>query len=207
MSIIAKTAMQYTLLNTLRWATLAIWAIWLILYWGAGVGLIANFARSFRISSFFYDRFFILGLVILSNVILWSGFFLLRGKITIHASPFPFLVLTGAFLTLIGAAGTFWCRRQMRESWSAHTALLENHRLVDDGPYGMVRHPIYAFACLMVVGTTLVFPLWWNFFAGAGMIALYVFKLQFEENMLAGELPGYAEYRQRVRYRLVPYLW
>jgi protein-S-isoprenylcysteine O-methyltransferase Ste14 len=191
-----------------RWTCLVIWFLWLILYWGAGIGLISNLARSFRSTMFFYDRFFILGLVTLANVILWTGFFILRTDLPdqLPSSSRP-LYLTGCLLTLAGASGTFWCRRQMRASWSAHTTLLENHRLVDAGPYGIVRHPIYSFACLMTFGTLMVFPTAWNLLAGIGMVVLYLFKLQFEERMLERELPGYREYRRRVRYRLLPLIW
>jgi len=195
------------MIDIIRWSSLLIWLLWLILYWGAGVGLISNFLRAFQSNRFFYDRYFIIGLVLLSNIILWSGYFLLSDRIAPSLSPDSPLVLAGGPLVFVGALGTFWCRRQMRDSWSAHTALVENHRLVDSGPYRVVRHPIYAFACLMTVGTVMVFPLWWNVIAGAGMITLYVFKLQFEERMLIRELAGYRDYRQQVRYRLLPYIW
>ena len=195
------------MIDIIRWSSLLIWLLWLILYWGAGVGLISNFLRAFQSNRFFYDRYFIIGLVLLSNIILWSGYFLLSDRIAPSLLPDSPLVLAGGPLVFVGALGTFWCRRQMRDSWSAHTALVENHRLVDSGPYRVVRHPIYAFACLMTVGTVMVFPLWWNVIAGAGMITLYVFKLQFEERMLIRELAGYRDYRQQVRYRLLPYIW
>jgi protein-S-isoprenylcysteine O-methyltransferase Ste14 len=110
-------------------------------------------------------------------------------------------------MLIVGASGTFWCRRQMRDSWSAHTTLVENHRLIDSGPYSIIRHPIYAFSCLMAFGTVLVFPTWWNMLAGSGMIALYILKLQVEERMLVKYLPSYEEYLLRVRYRLIPCIW
>lgn len=192
--------------ESIGWATIAIWIIWLVLYWEAGAGLVANFVRFFRLSSLSYNRFFILGLVMLSNIILWSGYLLLRGRIDSPATS-SWLGIPGLVLTAVGASGTFCCRRQMRESWSAHTTLHANHRLVDKGPYGVVRHPIYAFACLMTAGTVLVFPLWWNVLAGAGMMFLYVLKSGYEEGMLMQELAGYADYTRRVRYRLLPFLW
>jgi len=196
------------MIDITRWLSLLIWFFWLILYWGIGVGLVSNFLRAFHSNRFFYDRYFIIGLVVLSNTILWSGYGLLSGKISPGLSfELPGMVLAGGPLVLVGALGTFWCRRQMRDSWSAHTTLVENHRLVDHGPYAVVRHPIYAFACLMTAGTVMVFPLWWNLPVGAGMIALYVLKLRFEEQMLVRNLAGYPEYRQQVRYRLLPYIW
>lgn len=200
--------MEPTLDDLIGWATLTVWALWLLLYWGAGVGLVSNFFRSFRSSMFFYDRFFILGLVALSNVILWTGCLILLGRISNPLSDvLDFITFVGGVMLITGTAGTFWCRRQMRASWSAHTSLVPNHRLVDHGPYQVVRHPIYAFACLMVIGTVLIFPTWWNISAGAGMLTLYVVKSKVEENMLEQELNGYRQYKRRVRYRFLPFIW
>lgn len=196
------------MLDVVRWISLAIWIVWVVLYWGAGVGLAVNFQRAFQSSAFFYDRFFILGLVLLSNVILWSGYVIVRERLPdpLPAHFWP-LALIGGILTLAGAAGTFWCRLQMRASWSAHTLPAPNQALIENGPYRIIRHPIYAFACLMAIGTVMLFPLWWNILAGVGMIALYVLKLQYEEAILVRVMPEYTKYRQRVRYRLLPYVW
>lgn len=196
------------MLDTVRRASLAIWALWIVLYWGGGIGLAANFRRAFHSSAFFYDRFFLLGLVLLSNLILWTGYFIVRGRLRDPLPPrlWP-LALLGGIMTWVGAVGTFWCRRQMRASWSAHTLPVPNQPLIENGPYGVVRHPIYAFSCLMTLGTVILFPTWWNAIGGVGMITLYVLKLNYEETMLLRALPGYASYRQRVRHRLLPYLW
>jgi len=190
-----------------RWLSLGIWVNWLVIYWGAGVGLVSNFLRAMRSSRFAYDRFFILGLIVLSNIILWTGYLILRDRFIDPLLAGDSLVYIGSFMLVVGASGTFWCRRQMRESWSAHTTLAENHRLIDSGPYSVVRHPIYAFSCLMTVGTVLIFPTWWNILAGVGMIALYVLKLHVEERMLVQYLSGYREYQERVPYRILPHIW
>jgi protein-S-isoprenylcysteine O-methyltransferase Ste14 len=157
---------------------------------------------------FFYDRFFILGLVLLANLLLWSLYLVLRGRIEDPLGGRAWLpALLGGLMTLVGASGTFWCRQQMRDSWSAHTRLVANHRLIEHGPFAIVRHPIYAFAILMACGTVLTCPAWWNLVAGLGMVSLYVLKLSFEERMLARQLDGYEQYRTRVRYRLMPGVW
>jgi protein-S-isoprenylcysteine O-methyltransferase Ste14 len=196
------------MVEILRWVSLGTWVVWLVVYWGAGIGLVSNFLRALRSSRFSYDRFFIFGLVVLSNIILWTGYLILRGRIGDPLAAGDSLVISiGSAMLVVGASGTFWCRRQMRESWTAHTTLVENHRLIDHGPYHVIRHPIYAFSCLMTAGTVLVFPTWWNIPAGLGMILLYIFKLQVEERMLVQYLPGYREYRGRVPYRIIPRIW
>ncbi len=81
------------------------------------------------------------------------------------------------------------------------------HRVIADGPYRIVRHPMYAAALLMFAGTPLLLGSWWGLLAvpvgalGIGMRAVG------EERMLRRELPGYEEYASRVRFRMVPGLW
>jgi protein-S-isoprenylcysteine O-methyltransferase Ste14 len=80
-------------------------------------------------------------------------------------------------------------------------------RVIDRGPYALVRHPMYSGALLMYVGA----PLWLGSYAatlGAIVPMLpIVARLLVEESTLRRELPGYAEYAARVRWRLVPGIW
>ncbi|MCC6849298.1 MAG: isoprenylcysteine carboxylmethyltransferase family protein [Deltaproteobacteria bacterium] len=80
-------------------------------------------------------------------------------------------------------------------------------RVVADGPYAVVRHPMYAGATLLLVGM----PLWLGSTAGALAacvpIALLVVRIGIEERFLRGALPGYDAYAGRVRSRLVPGVW
>jgi protein-S-isoprenylcysteine O-methyltransferase Ste14 len=79
--------------------------------------------------------------------------------------------------------------------------------VVDTGPYHIVRHPMYSGGVLVFVGM----PLWLESSAGAllasVLIGLFVLRIFIEENFLRRELPGYAAYAERVRYRLIPFLW
>lgn len=120
--------------NIFRWATLIVWSLWLILYWDAGVGLASNLIRSFKATIYFYDRYFIIGLVVLSNIILWTGYLILRKHI-LDPLPEPKMgvIMAGITMVIIGALGTFWRRQQMQAPWSAHTHVLPDQRLIDDG--------------------------------------------------------------------------
>jgi protein-S-isoprenylcysteine O-methyltransferase Ste14 len=81
------------------------------------------------------------------------------------------------------------------------------HRVVSTGVYRLVRHPMYLGALLMFVGGPLV--------TGAAsaladivvLLPLLVVRIIEEEKLLAAELPGYDDYRRRVRYRLLPFVW
>jgi protein-S-isoprenylcysteine O-methyltransferase Ste14 len=81
------------------------------------------------------------------------------------------------------------------------------HKVISTGPYRFVRHPMYAGALLLFFGAPLWLGSWWGVAAGAAFSLLMAARAVFEERTLARELPGYDDYRKKVRYRLVPYLW
>jgi protein-S-isoprenylcysteine O-methyltransferase Ste14 len=81
------------------------------------------------------------------------------------------------------------------------------HRVVSTGVYGFVRHPMYLGALLMFVGTPLLLGSAVGLVLAAGMILLLAFRIVGEERVLAEELEGYSEYRKRVPYRLLPFIW
>ncbi|MBN3758515.1 isoprenylcysteine carboxylmethyltransferase family protein [Paraburkholderia sp. Tr-20389] len=81
------------------------------------------------------------------------------------------------------------------------------HKVSDSGPYAYVRHPMYAWAILFLVGTPLVLGSWFGFFCVPLLVVGLAYRAVLEERMLCEQLSGYAEYAARVRYRFVPYLW
>jgi len=80
-------------------------------------------------------------------------------------------------------------------------------RVISTGVYGVVRHPMYLGALLMFVGTPLLLGSAVGLVVGAALTVLLAFRIVGEERLLAAELEGYSEYRQKVRYRLVPLVW
>ena len=90
---------------------------------------------------------------------------------------------------------------------AATIQVAKDQTVISAGPYAIVRHPMYASALLYVLGTPLALGSWWGLLAVAAMIPVLVVRLVDEERMLATSLQGYSEYQQRVRYRLVPYVW
>ena len=81
------------------------------------------------------------------------------------------------------------------------------HRVVSTGVYGWVRHPMYLGATLMFVGGPLVTGAVSALGVGLALVVLPALRSLDEEALLTRELPGYAEYRGRVRYRFVPFVW
>ena len=81
------------------------------------------------------------------------------------------------------------------------------HRVISDGPYAIVRHPMYGGALLLILGTPLLLGSWWGLAFSPLPVLLLAVRAVMEERTLMAELPGYTDYAARVRYRLVPRVW
>src|SRR5436189_234444 len=75
------------------------------------------------------------------------------------------------------------------------------------GPYAVVRHPMYASALLYLAGTPLALGSYRGLVPLVAMLPFLVWRLFDEEALLTGSLPGYLEYKKKVRHRLVPGIW
>jgi len=81
------------------------------------------------------------------------------------------------------------------------------HRVVSDGPYAVVRHPMYGGALLLIAGIPLLLGSWWGLVMALVIVLLLAVRAVMEERTLMAELPGYTDYAARVRYRFVPFIW
>jgi len=82
-----------------------------------------------------------------------------------------------------------------------------DHHVITSGPYRWIRHPGYSGALLSYVFTPFLLDSWWIFIPVVFMIITLFIRTYLEDNTLQEELPGYAEYAKKVRYRLVPWVW
>jgi len=87
---------------------------------------------------------------------------------------------------------------------SATVEVVTGQRVISTGPYAMVRNPMYASAAVYFIGMSLALGSYWGLIASALTILGLVGRLLDEEKFLAKNLPGYAEYRARVRWHLIP---
>ena len=83
----------------------------------------------------------------------------------------------------------------------------ENQQVIDTGLYGVVRHPMYMATLLLFGSMPLVLGSLPAFFIFLCYPLIIRKRILNEEEVLARDLPGYREYLQRVRYRLLPYIW
>jgi len=111
-----------------------------------------------------------------------------------------------ATLCLVGFAFAWWARIHLGRLWSAFVTRKADHHIIDTGPYGLVRHPIYTGILLALLATALLKPGPWGV-AGFALLAIsFVIKARLEERFLMQELgaEAYAGYRRRVPM-LVPF--
>lgn len=83
----------------------------------------------------------------------------------------------------------------------------KGQRVISTGPYALVRHPMYAALILMYLAVPLALGSYWAALPALFLPVVLVARILGEEAFLVKELPGYSEYRQQVRYRLIPGVW
>jgi protein-S-isoprenylcysteine O-methyltransferase Ste14 len=114
-----------------------------------------------------------------------------------------FVALAGDVLV---AAGFYACWLVFKENTfaSATVRVVEGQTLVSTGPYAIVRHPMYAGGLVYLVGTPLALGSYWGFVIVALMTPILIWRLVDEERVLEQRLPGYSDYKRKIRYRLLP---
>ena len=116
------------------------------------------------------------------------------------------LALSGNAATIVG----FYVVARAYRVNSFTSAIIEvvpGQHVISTGPYALVRHPMYAGSALYLLGTPLALGSRWAFLVLVAMSPFLLWRLLEEERLLARQLPGYQEYLNRVRYRLVPRVW
>lgn len=116
------------------------------------------------------------------------------------------VIVAGNVLVAAGLIVAQWVVFQNR--YAAATITVEaGQSLVSTGLYGVVRHPMYLGALVMLIGTPPALDSYWGTVVLIpGLLALAM-RIVDEEKMLSAELDGYREYTRRVPYRLVPHIW
>ena len=101
-----------------------------------------------------------------------------------------------------------WGEVLRENAWLSRTVeVQEGQRVVDHGLYGVVRHPMYSASVLLFLSMPLVLNSPLSFLVMLCYLPLIAKRIRNEEKLLQKELPGYEEYAERVKYRLIPFLW
>ena len=114
--------------------------------------------------------------------------------------------IAGDALIVLGFLFVFWVFR-VNSFTSGIIEVAAEQRVISNGPYGLVRHPMYLGALILLLGIPIALGSWWGVLTLLPMTGVILWRLVEEEKFLTRNLPGYAEYRQKVKYRLVPFAW
>jgi protein-S-isoprenylcysteine O-methyltransferase Ste14 len=118
----------------------------------------------------------------------------------------PYAVIAGNILIVLGWAIILFVFRENTFT-SATIEVAPDQRVISTGPYAIVRHPMYSGSLLYFLGIPIALGSWWGLLVAILMIPVFVLRLFDEEKLLARSLPGYSEYMDRVKYRLIPFAW
>lgn len=114
-----------------------------------------------------------------------------------------YAIVAGEILTALGFYLIFLVYKENTFT-SAIVEVAPDQKVISTGPYAIVRHPMYVGGTLLFVGTALALGSYWGLVAFLGMMPALIWRLLDEERLLKTNLPGYIEYCQKVRWRLVP---
>ena len=148
-----------------------------------------------------------------SRVVKFSAFIFMLGFIIAGLdfrfgwSYIPKIVKIIASLVFLVGYGIY--AEVMRENayLSRKIEVEENQKIIDTGLYGIIRHPMYLSTILLFLTIPLVLGSWFSFIIFGGYPALIAIRIKDEEKLLTEQLEGYCEYKQNVKYKIIPFLW
>ena len=147
------------------------------------------------------------GVVAFSGIIFIAGFVVAGLDHRFGWSRVPLWAVISASAVLLASYALY--AEVMRENayLSRTIRVEENQQIVDTGLYGIVRHPMYATTIWLFLSIPVVLGSWWSLCCFLPYVAIIAVRIIDEEKLLDSELVGYAEYKKKVKYRLVPFIW
>lgn len=176
--------------------------------------LIAGFVMLFQSPDFLAKRLDVKekqatqkGVVALSGLMFVAGFVVAGLDFRFGWSKMPLPVTVVASVLFLVAYALY--AEVMRENayLSRTVKVEEGQTVVDTGLYGIVRHPMYMTTILLFLMIPVVLGSWYALIAFAFYPAIIIVRLKDEEDLLTRELDGYAEYKKKVKYRIIPFIW
>jgi protein-S-isoprenylcysteine O-methyltransferase Ste14 len=118
----------------------------------------------------------------------------------------PIVTVAGDILIATGFLAIFFVFKENSYASSIIEVGAEQ-KIVTTGPYAVVRHPMYSGAIVMLVGVPLALGSWWGLLTVIPITMVIVWRLLEEEKFLSINLSGYSEYQNKVKFRLLPFIW
>lgn len=147
------------------------------------------------------------GVVAFSGLVFLAGFIVAGLDFRFGWTKIPLWVTLLASVLFLIAYGLY--AEVMRENTflSRKIEVQENQKVVDTGLYGVVRHPMYAATVIMFLMIPLVLGSWFSLLIFLAYPFIIAVRINGEEKMLSQELAGYSDYKERVKYKLLPFIW
>jgi len=221
MKLLAEAIMKFTcglllvgLLIFLPAGTLGYTYGWLLVGLLFGPMLIAGFVMHAKSPEFLKKRLDAKekqgkqkGVVAFSGLMFIAGFVVAGLDFRFGWSRMPlWVVIVASALFLVAYA--LYAEVMRENAYLSRTVKVEEGQtVVDTGLYGIVRHPMYMATILLFLMIPLVLGSWYALAVFAFYPVIIIVRLKDEEDLLTKELPGYAQYKQKVKYRLIPFIW
>ena len=147
------------------------------------------------------------GVQSLAGLVSMAGFVLAGLDFRFGWSDMPLPVVIAASVIFLIGYGLY--AEVMRENayLSRTVKVEEGQTVISTGLYGIVRHPMYLASVLMFLSIPLVMGSWYALIPFAFYPLLMVVRILDEEKLLTAELAGYEEYKRKVKFRLIPFIW
>ena len=147
------------------------------------------------------------GVVALSGILFVASFILAGLDFRFGWSSLPNWALWTSSIVFLLSYGMYAEVMRENEWLSRSIEVMEGQKVVSTGLYGIVRHPMYTATILMFLAMPLVMGSWWAFLVMVPYVIAIVTRIKDEEILLTKELEGYQEYKEKVRWKLMPYIW
>ncbi|MBR6709734.1 MAG: isoprenylcysteine carboxylmethyltransferase family protein [Clostridia bacterium] len=147
------------------------------------------------------------GVVAVSGLLFVVGFVVAGLDFRFAWSHVPAWVVAAASVVLLVSYALY--AEVMRENayLSRTVEVQAGQTVVSDGLYGVVRHPMYAVTIWLFLSIPVILGSWWALLCFVPYVAVIVVRIRNEEQVLTEGLAGYAAYREKVKYRILPFIW
>ncbi len=145
--------------------------------------------------------------ILVSGIIFLLAFILAGLNFRFGWFHLPSIVITIASVIFLLAYIMYAEVLRENEYLSRTVKVSENQKVVDNGLYGIVRHPMYTSTIFLFLSMPLVLDSIFSFIVMLAYPIIIIFRIRNEEKVLKNDLIGYKEYKEKVKYKLIPYLW
>ena len=147
-------------------------------------------------------------LVILFSLIIFISAFVISGlDFKYNWSNIPTWLIITASVILLASYGLYIEVMRENKYLSRTVEIQENQEVVDTGLYGIVRHPMYFSVIFLFLSMPIILGSWYAFLILLTIPIVLVVRIINEEKVLEKDLKGYKEYKKKVKYRLIPFIW